>query len=398
MATSRSTLSFARFDRYELDLNSGQLFRSGKRVTIQDKPLQVLRLLLEAQGIVVTREQVRSALWPQDTFVDFEHGVNTAVKKLRQALEDSAERPKFVETLPRVGYRLLVPVEWVAEENGTRALPHNGKDGGHLATEVPISSAPSKPIPSASTPGPTRSLGWKSWLLIAAGVLLVVIGGLFVGQSSLGQWFRRVSPDSRPESPIVTQRQLTANPQDVPITSGALSPDGKYLAYTDKTGFYVRQISTGETHPIELPEGFHPLVQSWFPDSAHVAVSHVGADGKPPSVWVSSILGGSPRQLAEDGTAPRVSPDGSQVFFLRSAIGRNEVWLMQADGDRQRRILSDSSADQVYFSAMAWAPDGRRAAFIRAVVPVYNAADPTGPKKTLEVLDLPSGQIGRAHV
>jgi len=82
------------------------------RVPIQDQPLQVLRLFLEAEGKVVTREQLRAALWPQDTFVDFEHGVNTAVKKLRQALEDSAERPKFVETLPKVGYRFIVPVEW----------------------------------------------------------------------------------------------------------------------------------------------------------------------------------------------------------------------------------------------------------------------------------------------
>jgi hypothetical protein len=89
------------------------------RVPIQDQPLQVLRLLLEAEGKVVTREQLRAALWPQDTFVDFEHGVNTAVKKLRQALEDSAERPKFVETLPKIGYRFIVPVQWVADVSAT---------------------------------------------------------------------------------------------------------------------------------------------------------------------------------------------------------------------------------------------------------------------------------------
>jgi DNA-binding winged helix-turn-helix (wHTH) protein len=80
---------------------------------IQGQPFQVLRLLLEAEGKVVTREELRQALWPQDTFVDFELGVNTAVKKLRQALEDSAEHPKFVETLPKYGYRFMIPVEWV---------------------------------------------------------------------------------------------------------------------------------------------------------------------------------------------------------------------------------------------------------------------------------------------
>jgi len=113
----------ARFDSFQVDLSSSELFRSGERVPIQEQPLQVLRLLLEAEGKVVTREQLRAALWQQDTFVDFEHGVNTAVKKLRQALEDSAESPQFVETLPKVGYRFIVPVEWVAEAGGKSALP-----------------------------------------------------------------------------------------------------------------------------------------------------------------------------------------------------------------------------------------------------------------------------------
>ena len=87
----------------------------GRLCPFTDQPLQVLRLLLQAEGKVVTREQLRAALWPRDTFVDFEHGVNTAVKKLRQALEDSAEHPKFVETLPKIGYRFIAPVQWVPD-------------------------------------------------------------------------------------------------------------------------------------------------------------------------------------------------------------------------------------------------------------------------------------------
>ena len=86
----------ARFDRFNVDLTSGKLQRSGLNVPIQGQPFQVLRLLLMANGEVVSREQMRAALWPEDTFVDFEHSLNTAVRKLRQALEDSAETPKFV--------------------------------------------------------------------------------------------------------------------------------------------------------------------------------------------------------------------------------------------------------------------------------------------------------------
>jgi len=106
-----------------VDLRSGELFRSGVRVPIQDQPLQLLRLLLEAEGRVVTREQLRAALWAQGTFVDFEHAVNTAVKKLRQALEDSAEHPKFVETVPRIGYRFLCTPEWVSDLSNIHPLP-----------------------------------------------------------------------------------------------------------------------------------------------------------------------------------------------------------------------------------------------------------------------------------
>lgn len=121
MATYRSLRrAYARFDSFHVDLSSGELLRCGVRVPIQEQPLQVLRLLLEAEGKVVTREQLRAALWPEDTFVDFEHGVNTAVKKLRQALEDSAEHPKFVETLPKFGYRFIIPVEWETQPQPPR--------------------------------------------------------------------------------------------------------------------------------------------------------------------------------------------------------------------------------------------------------------------------------------
>ena len=97
MATSSTTAACARFDQFQVDLSSGELRKSsGASLRIQQQPLQVLRLLLEAEGRVVTREQLRAALWPEDTFVDFEHGVNTAVKKLRQALEYSVDNPRFV--------------------------------------------------------------------------------------------------------------------------------------------------------------------------------------------------------------------------------------------------------------------------------------------------------------
>src|SRR5579871_4237252 len=100
-----------RFGPYELDLRSGELHKHGVRIKLQDQPFQVLALLLERPGDVITREELRQTLWPADTFVDFDTGLNSAVKKLRDVLADSAEEPRYIETLPRRGYRFIAQVQ-----------------------------------------------------------------------------------------------------------------------------------------------------------------------------------------------------------------------------------------------------------------------------------------------
>ena len=100
-----------RFSTYEVNLRSGELYRAGHKIGLQDQPFQVLALLLERPGEVVRREELQKKLWPADTFVDFEHSLNTAVKKLRQALRDNTRNPRFIETLPKRGYRFIGTVE-----------------------------------------------------------------------------------------------------------------------------------------------------------------------------------------------------------------------------------------------------------------------------------------------
>ena len=100
-----------RFAGFELDLKAGELRGGGETVRLPEKPLRVLLILVDHGGELVTREEIRKRLWPNDTVVDFEHGINTAIKQLRRVLGDSADEPKFIETVPRRGYRLLVPVE-----------------------------------------------------------------------------------------------------------------------------------------------------------------------------------------------------------------------------------------------------------------------------------------------
>src|SRR5881227_4108575 len=103
-----------KFGPYEVDLHTHELWKYGTRIKLVGQPFDVLTILLKKPGELVTREELRARLWPGDTFVDFNHGLNAAVNKLREALSDSADTPRYVETLPRRGYRFIAAVEWIA--------------------------------------------------------------------------------------------------------------------------------------------------------------------------------------------------------------------------------------------------------------------------------------------
>lgn len=111
MTQEAGAARLVRFDGFELDLKTGELRRSGAKVALQEQPFRVLAMLVEHPGDLVTREQLRLRLWPDAVFVDFDHGVNKAIAKIRRALGDAAEHPRYVETLERRGYRFLAPVE-----------------------------------------------------------------------------------------------------------------------------------------------------------------------------------------------------------------------------------------------------------------------------------------------
>lgn len=112
-----------RFDVFEVDLRAEELYKAGRKIKLQVQPFHVLAILLERPGEVVTREEMQKRLWPADTFVDFDHSLNTAIKKLRQALCDDKTKPRFVETLPKRGYRFLVSVKRPAPSSVVRETP-----------------------------------------------------------------------------------------------------------------------------------------------------------------------------------------------------------------------------------------------------------------------------------
>jgi DNA-binding winged helix-turn-helix (wHTH) protein len=116
-----------RFGLYEADAAAGELRKNGRKVKLQEQPFRVLLLLLERPGTIVTREEIRRALWSDDTFVDFDHSLNTVVNKLRDALDDTASNPRFIETLARRGYRFIAPVEVVGGEPAPAAAPSSAE-------------------------------------------------------------------------------------------------------------------------------------------------------------------------------------------------------------------------------------------------------------------------------
>src|SRR5437870_4441391 len=125
------------FGPFMLDLRAGEVCKDGRKIRLQEQPLQVLRMLIEHAGEVVTREEIKQRLWPNDTIVEFDQSINAAIKKLRLALQDSAEEPQYVETVARRGYRLIVPVQW---PEPAREDPHE------VESERPVAPASDKEI------------------------------------------------------------------------------------------------------------------------------------------------------------------------------------------------------------------------------------------------------------
>jgi Tol biopolymer transport system component/DNA-binding winged helix-turn-helix (wHTH) protein len=317
----------ARFGRYELDLNSRELFCSGIRLPIQDKPFQILRLLLEAEGQAVSREQIRAALWPDDTFVDFEHGVNTAVKKLRQALDDSAENPRFIETLPRVGYRFLVPVEW---EESTPL----GKSSGVVTMPSPA------PLPGPHEPGPHLVVpprqGKMLWMLPVAAAAVVVLAG--------GLWYlnRPLPPPS-----ITGYTQLTHDGQP----KFPAATDGTRLYYTQVSPRSIKEVGVNGGEAAQVPLAVRGS-KLWLSDvsadgSTALVISY---DTEPFSLLATPMLGGAIQHVA-NGEKGVFSPDGRSLIYCTES---GDITLARRDGSEPRKVANSPGA-----GSFRWSPDGR---------------------------------------
>jgi DNA-binding winged helix-turn-helix (wHTH) protein len=222
-----------RFGIFEVDLQAGELRRQGHKVKLQDQPFQVLVMLLEHPGEVVTREELQKKLWPADTFVDFERGLNRAINKLREGLGDDADSPRFIETLPRRGYRFVPPVE----KADTREVETAGRN---RLTLVPT-DLPHKVEDNVSTAAaPMRQvLPW-----VAAGALAVV--------AVFGYWKPWRAPQIVADRPF-SQLDLDVGPDE--FSEPAISRDGSRIVFVSRGALAIRRLDQTKTTRLAGTEG-----------------------------------------------------------------------------------------------------------------------------------------------
>jgi TolB-like protein/DNA-binding winged helix-turn-helix (wHTH) protein/Tfp pilus assembly protein PilF len=179
MATSAPVARIIHFGVFELDLKAGVLRKRGLRLKLSEQPFQVLSVLLEKPGEIITREELRNRLWPSDTFVDFDHGLNNAVMRLREALGDDSENPRFIETIPRRGYRFIAPVSGLVPKAAS-ALDEHGNTSNEGAESDIHTVSPEPPV----------------WHWSPAGIVIVGVAAVLFCALSVLFWYRRVSPDA----------------------------------------------------------------------------------------------------------------------------------------------------------------------------------------------------------
>ena len=322
----------ARFGVFEVDFASGELRKRGIRIPIQAQPLEILRILIERPGEVVTRGELRDRLWPADTFVDFEHSLNSSVKKLRQAIGDSSDNPRFVETLSRRGYRFIAPVQELAiAEAGDIEASLDGRERVQALPEAPgrVSSE-------------ERRHGFRFFAI--AGLCLLLLPALY--------W---LFPASAPKAARLLQ--LT---HSVAVDEwGGLVTDGARLFFLERERDHWNVVQTSTSGgPVEkFPAPFrNTKILDVAPDLSELLVASFVERGSEMPLWIMPAQGGAPRRVGDvTCTLARWMPGGRQILFGKG----KDLFVVSSDGSGSRTFLRTAGNPW----SPSWSPDGRRLRF-----------------------------------
>jgi Tol biopolymer transport system component/DNA-binding winged helix-turn-helix (wHTH) protein len=355
------------FGLFEADLQSGELWKAGKRIKIQGQPFKVLATLLERPGEIVTREDLQLRLWGKDTIVDFDHSLGTAINKIREALGDSADNPRFVETLARRGYRFIAPVGYPAQAT---------TPAGDISADLPERphSPLTDPVATTASPALMQSSKWKTpaYIVSAAAILAGAVAlGLYVGssrQSTMPLRISQVTHNGRiaPGAPAMESLPATAT-DGVRIFSSVIEKGRAVLSQIS--------IADGDVLPLAIPsEIAAPSLGDLSPDGSRLLVrSHLSAESEQP-LWVVPVEGGSALRvaniLAHDAAW---MPDGNGILY---AAG-NELFLTHLKDGTSASIAT--LPGRAFW--LRWSPDG--------LLLRFTIIDPIG--HTMSLWELPSG-------
>jgi Tol biopolymer transport system component/DNA-binding winged helix-turn-helix (wHTH) protein len=328
-----------RFGVFEVEPRSGEVRKGGSRIKLQDQPFKVLLALLEHPGEVITREELKARIWPNESFGDFDHAVNVAVAKLRNALGDSADMPRYVETLPRRGYRFIFPL--------TEKGPQTEK-------------AAALPEPRATADaGVVRGRGARL-LMVGSVAVVAVIATLF------GFTFARRKP--KIAAPSATNLRIERVTNSGNVAYVAISPDGRFLVYALRDsklglGLWMRVLGTQTEAQILPPAERDFRGVTFSPDGTQLFFPRSSAkDQSYRDLFSMPIVGGEPRLLIKNVDSPiSFSADGRNIVFMRKNSARNTVDVMvaKADGSGEHSLLTFDQAGGGWQNGAAWSPDGR---------------------------------------
>ena len=367
MPNDRSTR--LRFGPFVADLHTHELWKQGTRLKLSGQPFEILAILLANPGQLVTREYLHSQLWPSDTFVDFDHGLNAAMNKLRDALGDSVDAPRYVETLPRRGYRFIAAVEPCSGESLERVnsrFSSSSLGAAPLVSKGAVSGPePSEVQPSPRPPVPEESRSSSRPYLIAAALAIA----LLLAATLLLQKVSFTANRHDSFTAVQRIRPLTNLPDET--SEPAFSPNGSYVAFDryssrrESSGIFVQ--STNSDELLQLTHNPEDGLPAWSPDSRSIAFTR--EHDRHISIYVVPFAPASTpstEQKLDTGSISLVrreltwTPNGKSILF--SSASGLVLFDLATSSNRQ---LTQSPPDSQDWGA-TFSPDGNRLLFVRS--------------------------------